>query len=53
MSAFNEALANAIELLMMNQSGIGAALKELAKSVAERGSGTLPIAQSQRCKHSI
>nr|WP_288913154.1 hypothetical protein [uncultured Pseudomonas sp.] len=34
----NEAVANALELLMINQSGIGAAIEELAKWVAERGS---------------
>ncbi|WP_417695376.1 hypothetical protein [Pseudomonas sp.] len=38
MSDRNEAVANAIELLMMNQNGIGAAIEELAKWVAERGS---------------
>ncbi|WP_460094092.1 hypothetical protein [Pseudomonas sp. S2_B03] len=38
MSDRDEALANAIELLMMNQNGIGAAVEELAKWVAERGS---------------
>lgn len=34
----NEAVANALELLMINQNGIGAAVEELAKWVAERGS---------------
>jgi phytoene dehydrogenase-like protein len=34
----NEAIANALELLMINQNGIGAAIEELAKWVAERGS---------------
>ncbi|MBH3442228.1 hypothetical protein I5L59_01365 [Pseudomonas moraviensis] len=34
----DEAVANAIELLVMNQNGIGAAVEELAKWVAERGS---------------
>jgi hypothetical protein len=38
MSDRDEALANAIELLMINQNGIGAAIEELAKWVAERGS---------------
>ncbi|AZC93704.1 hypothetical protein [Pseudomonas chlororaphis] len=33
----NEAVANALELLMINQNGIGAAVEELAKWVAERG----------------
>lgn len=34
----NEAVANALELLMINQNGIGAAVEELAKWIAERGS---------------
>ena len=34
----NEAVANALELLMINQNGIGAAIEELAKWIAERGS---------------
>lgn len=34
----NEAVASAIELLMINQNGIGAAVEELAKWIAERGS---------------
>lgn len=34
----DEAIANAIELLMINQNGIGAAIEELAKWIAERGS---------------
>jgi len=34
----NEAIANALELLMINQNGIGAAIEELAKWIAERGS---------------
>lgn len=34
----NEAIASAIELLMINQNGIGAAVEELAKWIAERGS---------------
>ncbi|VVN25943.1 hypothetical protein PS673_04551 [Pseudomonas fluorescens] len=34
----NEAVANALELLMINQNGIDAAIEELAKWVAERGS---------------
>ncbi|MDR8385613.1 hypothetical protein MKS85_08720 [Pseudomonas sp. JL2] len=38
MSDRDEALANAIELLVMNQNGIGAAVEELAKWVSERGS---------------
>lgn len=38
MSDRDEALANAIELLMINQNGIGAAIEELAKWVGERGS---------------
>jgi len=38
MSDRDEAIANAIELLMMNQNGIGAAIEELAKWVSDRGS---------------
>lgn len=38
MSDQNEAIANALELLMISQNGIGAAIEELAKWVAERGS---------------
>lgn len=38
MSDHNEAIANALELLLINQNGIGAAVEELAKWVAERGS---------------
>lgn len=38
MSADNEAVASALELLLINQNGIGAAVEELAKWVAERGS---------------
>jgi hypothetical protein len=38
MSDRDEAVANAIELLMMNQNGIGAAIEELAKWVSDRGS---------------
>jgi len=38
MSEQNEAVANALELLMISQNGIGAAIEELAKWVAERGS---------------
>ncbi|MGC3936155.1 hypothetical protein [Pseudomonas atacamensis] len=34
----NETIANALELLMINQNGIGAAIEELAKWIAERGS---------------
>jgi hypothetical protein len=34
----NEAVANALELMQLNQNGIGAAIEELAKWVAERGS---------------
>jgi hypothetical protein len=34
----NEAVANALELLMINQNGIGAAIEELTKWIAERGS---------------
>jgi hypothetical protein len=34
----NEAVANAIELLMINQNSIGAAIEELTKWIAERGS---------------
>ena len=34
----NESIANALELLLINQNGIGAAVEELAKWVAERGS---------------
>ena len=38
MSDRNEAIANALELLVISQNGIGAAIEELAKWVAERGS---------------
>lgn len=38
MSDQNEAIANALELLMISQNGIGAAIEELAKWVGERGS---------------
>lgn len=38
MTDHNEALANALELLTINQNGIGAAIEELAKWVGERGS---------------
>ncbi|MNF94966.1 hypothetical protein D3C84_776970 [compost metagenome] len=38
MTEKNEAVANALELLMINQNGIGAAIEELAKWIAERGS---------------
>ncbi|MHC8315075.1 hypothetical protein [Pseudomonas sp. LB3P31] len=38
MSEQNEAIANALELLVISQNGIGAAIEELAKWVAERGS---------------
>lgn len=38
MSDPNESIANALELLLINQNGIGAAIEELAKWVAERGS---------------
>lgn len=38
MSDQNESIANALELLLINQNGIGAAIEELAKWVAERGS---------------
>jgi hypothetical protein len=38
MSDDNEAIASALELLMISQNGIGAAIEELAKWVAERGS---------------
>ncbi|WP_047541480.1 hypothetical protein [Pseudomonas simiae] len=34
----DEAIANALELLMINQNGIGAAIEELAKWIYERGS---------------
>jgi len=34
----NESIANALELLLINQNGIGAAIEELAKWVNERGS---------------
>lgn len=34
----NEATANALELLMIGQQGLRAAIEELAKWVAERGS---------------
>ncbi|MDU9031763.1 hypothetical protein NHG95_01260 [Pseudomonas corrugata] len=34
----NEALASALELLLINQNAIGAAIEELSKWVAERGS---------------
>lgn len=50
----NEAVANALELLMINQIGIGAAIEELAKWIAERGSTDLLTMQSQpyRCSTS-
>lgn len=38
MTEKNEAVANALELLMINQNCIGAAIEELAKWIAERGS---------------
>jgi len=38
MSEANEAIATALELLMISQNGIGAAIEELAKWIAERGS---------------
>ncbi|VVP04820.1 hypothetical protein PS900_03033 [Pseudomonas fluorescens] len=38
MTEKNEAVANALELLMINQNGIGAAIEELAIWIAERGS---------------
>ncbi|WP_207265151.1 hypothetical protein [Pseudomonas sp. GW101-3H06] len=38
MSDQNEAIANALEMLMISQHGIGAAIEELAKWVRERGS---------------
>lgn len=38
MSDQNESIANALELLLINQNGIGAAIEELAKWVNERGS---------------
>jgi hypothetical protein len=38
MSDHSEAIASALELPLINQSGIGAAIEELAKWVAERGS---------------
>lgn len=38
MSDQNESIANALELLLINQNGIGAAIEELAKWVDERGS---------------
>ncbi|MEX5685431.1 hypothetical protein [Pseudomonas silesiensis] len=38
MTDHNEAIASALELLMISQNGIGAAIEELAKWVAERGS---------------
>lgn len=38
MSDQNEAIANALELLQIGQNGLGAAIEELAKWVAERGS---------------
>jgi hypothetical protein len=34
----DEAIANALELLAINQIGIGAAIEELSKWIAERGS---------------
>ncbi|WP_334597271.1 hypothetical protein [Pseudomonas alvandae] len=34
----NEAVASALELLLINQNAIGAAVEELSKRVAERGS---------------
>jgi hypothetical protein len=38
MTDHNEAMASALELLLINQNGIGAAIEELAKWIAERGS---------------
>ena len=38
MSDQNESIANALELRLINQNGIGAAIEELAKWVDERGS---------------
>jgi len=38
MSERHESIADALELLMISQNGIGAAIEELAKWVAERGS---------------
>ncbi|NWD07727.1 hypothetical protein [Pseudomonas gingeri] len=38
MTDHNEAVADALELLMLSQNGIGAAIEELAKWIAERGS---------------
>jgi len=38
MSDQNEAVANALELLMISQNGLGAAIEELAKWIGERGS---------------
>lgn len=38
MSDRDEVLANPIKLFMINQNGIGAAIEELAKWVADRGS---------------
>ena len=38
MSDDNEAIASTLELLMISQNGISAAIEELAKWVAERGS---------------
>ena len=38
MSDQTESIANALELLLINQNGIGAAIEELAKWVDERGS---------------
>ena len=38
MSDQNEAISNALDLLMVSQDGLGAAIEELAKWVGERGS---------------
>jgi hypothetical protein len=38
MSDQNEAIASALELIVVSQNGLGAAIEELAKWVGERGS---------------
>jgi hypothetical protein len=38
MTTRDETIADALELLQLNQNGIGAAIEELAKWIAERGS---------------
>jgi hypothetical protein len=52
MSEQNEAIANALELLVISQNGIGAAIEELAKWVAERGLWMWQTTPCQLCKSS-